>query len=129
MGFYVADKVIELMKMNDIKIKNSSILILGITFKENCPDVRNTKVVDIVFRLNELGVRTTIYDPWANPIEVKQEFGLISYNNLIEDKYDSIILAVSHNQFYNLDYQKLKSNKAIIYDVKGFLGDISDAKL
>jgi UDP-N-acetyl-D-galactosamine dehydrogenase len=105
--------------------------VLGITFKENCPDVRNTKVVDILRTLKEYDTNITVYDPWAEPAEVKHEYGWESVKELnnVTD-CDAIILAVSHNEFKELDLSKLCKEKAVIYDVKGVLPkELSDARL
>lgn len=120
MGEYVASEVIKLMIQNDIRIKNAKILILGITFKENCPDIRNTKVVDVVKGLKSYGTKVDIYDPWANSKEVEYEYGLTSYQYLPAKKYDAIILAVAHKEFKEIDLKKIKSSLAVVYDVKGF---------
>ncbi|MFD2244900.1 nucleotide sugar dehydrogenase [Pontibacter ruber] len=131
MGEYVAHEVVKLMVKKDIPVKDSSILVLGITFKENCPDVRNTKVVDILQTLNEYQTNITIYDPWAVPAEVAHEYGWDSVNTLEHDKqYDAVILAVSHQEFTGLDLKKLCKENAVIYDVKGLLPkDLADARL
>ena len=122
MGSFVADEIIKALIQNNFKIKGSKVLILGITFKENCPDIRNTGVVGIIERLNEFGLETTIYDPWANPEEVNHEYKLTSLNQLPEEKFDGIVLAVAHNEFLSLDIDKLKKeDNSIVYDVKGFL--------
>ena len=129
MGQYVASEVVKLMLQNDIKVKGSKILVLGITFKENCPDVRNTKVVDVIKSLNEYGVNIEIYDPLANPAEVLHEYGLKTTNILPKEKYDSILLTVAHKEFLDLDFDSLKNNNAVVYDVKGVLGKKCDRKL
>lgn len=129
MGQYVAGEVVKLMLQNDQKIKGSNILVMGITFKENCPDVRNTKVVDVIKNLKEYGTNITIYDPLANPQEVKHEYGLETTKSLPEDKFEAIVLAVAHKEFLTLDLNKLKTEKAVVYDVKGVLGDRCDKKL
>ncbi|RDV16106.1 nucleotide sugar dehydrogenase [Pontibacter diazotrophicus] len=131
MGEYVAHEVIKLMVKKDIPVKGANILVLGITFKENCPDVRNTKVVDILRTLKEYQTNITIYDPWAEPDEVKHEYGWESVRELgnISD-CDAIVLAVSHNEFKHLDLQKLCKANAVIYDVKGALPKaMADARL
>ncbi|WP_162051952.1 nucleotide sugar dehydrogenase [Pontibacter pamirensis] len=122
MGAYVAHEVIKLMVKKDIPVKGAKILVLGVTFKENCPDVRNTKVVDILRTLKEYDTNITIYDPWADPAEVKHEYGWESVRELgsVSD-CDAIILAVSHNEFRQLDLKKLCKESAVIYDVKGVL--------
>ena len=129
MGQYVASEVIKLMLQNDIKVKGSKILVLGITFKENCPDVRNTKVVDVIKNLKEYGVDITIYDPLAIPEEVMHEYNLETLNALPDGKFDSIVLTVAHKQFMDIDLNALKNNGAVVYDVKGVLGDKCDRKL
>lgn len=129
MGQYVAAEVVKLMLQNDIKVKGAKILILGITFKENCPDVRNTKVVDVIKSLKEYGVEVTVFDPLANPSEVKHEYGLVTTKDEPEDKFDAIVLTVAHTQFLDIDLSKLKKPGAVVYDVKGVLGDKCDRKL
>ena len=121
MGNYVAAEVIKLLVQQDIKVKNSKILVLGITFKENCPDVRNTKVVDVIENLKEFGTAVTIFDPWAISSEVKQEYGIETVKNMPQNKFDGIVLAVSHSEFLEIDYNKYLKPNGIIYDVKGFL--------
>ena len=121
MGEYVASEVVKLMIKKDIKIKGANILVLGITFKENCPDVRNTKVVDMIAALKEYGVTITIYDPWANTDEVKQEYDLVSVKELPNEKFDAVVLTVSHNEFKLIDFASLKKENSIIYDVKNIL--------
>src|SRR5690606_17356258 len=103
MGEYVSSEVVKLMLQNDLKIKGSKVLVLGITFKENCPDVRNTKVVDVVRNLKEYNIDPTIYDPLANPEEVKHEYKLETVNSLPKDKFDAIVLTVAHKEFFDLD--------------------------
>jgi UDP-N-acetyl-D-glucosamine/UDP-N-acetyl-D-galactosamine dehydrogenase len=124
MGDYVASQVIKTMIKKDIKIKNANILVLGITFKENCPDVRNTKAVDVVNALKSYGTNITIYDPWANEHEVMHEYGLESKRTLPKEKFDVIVLTVSHDKFKGLDYQSLKNKNAVVYDVKNFIDDV-----
>ena len=122
MGDYVANQTIKLMNKSGVLVKDSSILILGITFKENCPDIRNTKVVDIHSTLSEYTSNITVFDPWANADRVKKEYNINIANSLSMDKkYDAIILAVSHEQFANTNWRNLLNNNGIVYDVKGFL--------
>ena len=121
MGEYVANQVIKLMLKKGIQVLNSNILILGFTFKENCPDVRNTKVFDIVKSLKEYNLNLTIYDPWANADVAKREYGIDVVNELPKGKFDSAILAVSHNEFAKLDVESLLKPNHVIFDVKGFL--------
>jgi UDP-N-acetyl-D-glucosamine/UDP-N-acetyl-D-galactosamine dehydrogenase len=123
MGDYVASEVIKTMIQKDIKIKGAKILILGITFKENCPDVRNTKVVDVISALKGYNTNVTIYDPWANEQEVMHEYGLMSNNEMPNTKYDAIILTVAHDEFKALDFSLLKKEKSVVYDVKNILDD------
>ena len=123
MGSYVATEVIKTMIQKDIKIKGANILVLGITFKENCPDVRNTKAVDVIAALKEYNTNITIFDPWANPEEVKHEYGLDAVTEKPNGKFDSIVLTVAHNEFKELDLNILKKEKSVIYDVKNILSD------
>lgn len=129
MGSYVASEVIKLLVQQDIKVKNARILVLGITFKENCPDVRNTKVVDVVNNLKEFGTEVTIFDPWANIEEVKKEYALETVKNMPQNKFDAIVLAVSHKEFLEIDFIKHLNPKGVIYDVKGFLNCKVQGKL
>ena len=129
MGSYVAGEVVKLMLSKDIKVKNAKALVLGITFKENCPDVRNTKVIDVISNLKEFGVDVTIYDPLANPDEVEREYGVRNLTSLDDAKYDSIILAVAHKEFLELPLDVLSKEVVAVYDVKGVLGDKADKRL
>lgn len=133
MGAYVAQETVKLMIKKDIAVKSSNILILGFTFKENCPDVRNTKVIDIINELKTYQVNITIYDPWAKPEEVLHEYDLETFNNFThvrQQTYDAIILAVSHEEFSTINLSELKCNNCVIYDVKAFLNkEIVDARL
>ena len=121
MGNYVAAEVVKLLVQQDVKVKGARILVLGITFKENCPDVRNTKVVDVIQNLKEFGTEVTVFDPWATIAEVKEEYGIETVRNMPQNKYDGIVLAVSHKEFLEIDFSKHVNPKGIIYDVKGFL--------
>ena len=130
MGEYVASQVVKTLIRKNIKVNGATILMLGFTFKENCPDVRNTKIVDVVKSLEEYSTKVTIYDPWANSDEVKHEYGLTCHATLDSDiKYDAIVLGVAHNEFKILDLVSLKKENAVVYDVKGVLGSLADAKL
>lgn len=121
MGTYVAQEVVKLMIKNNISVKHANVLILGFTFKENCPDVRNTRVIDIICSLKEYDIDCQVYDPWANKIEVKFEYGIELLNDLKSD-YDAIVLAVAHDQFLQLDYSALKKRTdTVIYDIKSVL--------
>jgi len=128
MGEYVASQVIKTMIKKGINVNDSEVLMLGVTFKENCPDVRNTKIVDVIAALEDYGVKVTTFDPWANPAEVKHEYGIESVTALPVTKYDAIVLGVAHNDFTKVDLDALRKDNAIIYDVKGIL-DVADAKL
>ena len=130
-GAFVADKVVKLMIQKDHKIKGSRALIMGITFKENCPDVRNTRVIDIYHELKEFGLDVDVYDPWADPLEVKSEYG-IDIINTTDDSvvYDAIVLAVAHKEFINFDYKKVKRNNGVIFDTKSWLDrELVDGRL
>lgn len=118
MGEYVANQVVKLMLKKGIQVLNSNILILGFTFKENCPDVRNTKVIDIYNALKEYNVNLVVYDPWANPSIVKREYDIEVMNDLPKEKFDAVVMAVAHKEFVNLDVQQLTDEKKVIYDVK-----------
>ena len=121
MGEYVANQVVKLMLKRGIQVLNSNILILGFTFKENCPDVRNTKVIDIYHALKEYGVNISVYDPWANQMIVEKEYSIKTTNELLSSKFDAVILAVAHEDFENLDINRFVNSSSVIYDVKGVL--------
>jgi len=129
MGSYVAGEVVKLMLSKDISVKNAKVLVLGMTFKENCPDVRNTKVIDVISNLKEYGVTVTIYDPLAHPDEVAQEYGVRNLKVLKKETYHAIVLAVAHNEFLSLNFEKLLEPQGVIYDVKGVLGSRADKRL
>ena len=130
MGEYVADQVVKLMLKRGIQVLNAKVLLLGFTFKENCPDVRNTKVIDIVKTLQSYNTNVTIYDPWVSPEIVRREYGVEVTNQLPSEKYDAVILAVAHKDFEKLSVRDLTTDKGVVYDVKGFLkSDECDAKL
>ena len=122
MGSYVADEVIKLITTNRVQLTDAKVLLLGITFKENCPDIRNTGVIGIVKRLNDLNINPTIFDPWANVNEVRKEYGIDIISKIPCNKYDAVILAVAHDVFRDIKINNLKKDqKSIVYDVKGFL--------
>jgi UDP-N-acetyl-D-galactosamine dehydrogenase len=121
MGKYVASEVVKLMVQNDIKVKGSHILSLGITFKENCPDVRNTKAVDVINNLKSYGANIMTYDPWASPEEVKHEYGLVTTKIVPNQKFDAIVLTVAHKEFLSLDLKSMLKPEGVLYDVKGIL--------
>lgn len=131
MGEYVAHEVVKRMVRKDIPVRNAKILVLGITFKENCPDVRNTKVVDILNTLQEYETQLTVYDPWAAPTEVKREYGWDCVNELpTVCAFDAVVLAVAHEAFASLDLSALCNETKVIYDVKGVLPrEVVDARL
>lgn len=128
---FIASKVIKLLITKGNVIKNSQALILGVTFKENCPDVRNTKVIDIYNELRDYGVEVDIYDPWADKEEVKHEYGVTILSQLEENKkYDSVIIAVSHKEFLSLDFEKIKKEDSVIFDTKACIDrSLVDARL
>lgn len=153
MGSFIASRVVKLMIKKGVQVNGATILMLGITFKENCPDIRNTKVVDVIRSLEDYDIKVTIYDPWANPADIKQEYGLECLTELNEhmnentpdregpagsqihnftisqsSQFDAIVLAVAHNEFLKLDLESLKKENAIVYDVKGMLQN-ADARL
>ena len=133
MGKYIASEIVKLMIKKGIRVLNSKVLQLGITFKENCPDIRNSHAVDVVRGMEEFGCQVDIFDPWAVPAEVKQFYGLNSINRL-EDvragEYDAVVLAVAHREFRELDVSKYKKNDAVVFDIKGILPrDLVDGRL
>ncbi|MBR5167437.1 MAG: nucleotide sugar dehydrogenase [Salinivirgaceae bacterium] len=121
MGDYVANQVIKLMLKKGIQVLGSNILILGFTFKENCPDVRNTKVFDIVRSLREYNLNITIYDPWANAAAAKREYGIDIASKIDSQQFDAAVLAVAHDEFKALDIESFLKKNHIIFDVKGVL--------
>lgn len=129
MSYFVASEVVKLMSKKEIKIKNSEALVLGLTFKENCPDVRNTKVIDLINSLSEFGINVTTYDPWADSDEINDIFNINFTSKLPDKKFDILVLAVSHNEFLTIDYDKLKKSNSVFYDVKGIPGIIADRVL
>ncbi|MCW0496366.1 nucleotide sugar dehydrogenase [Riemerella anatipestifer] len=124
MGKYVAEQVVKTMIKKDIPVNNAEVLMLGVTFKENCPDVRNTKIVDVITALEDFGVKVTTYDPWACPEEVKHEYNIESTKKLPSQKFDAVVLGVAHKEFKDIDLSSLKKDNAVVYDVKGVLVDI-----
>jgi UDP-N-acetyl-D-galactosamine dehydrogenase len=120
MAVYIANDVIKLMAKNQLPVFGGKVLVLGLTFKENCTDIRNSKVVDLVRELSSFGTKVDIYDPHADAQEVSHEYNL-TLSNGINEKYHAIILAVSHNEFSSLEWDKLKEPNAVVYDVKGYL--------
>ena len=139
MGEYVASEVVKCMIKKGINVCNAKVLNLGITFKENCPDVRNTKAVDVIRGLEDYGINVATFDPWANPAEVLHEYGIKSCQNINEcfsgtealevQTFDAIILTVAHKEFLNLDLNPFLKQNNVVYDVKGILGTIADGRL
>ncbi len=130
MGEYVASQIVKTMIKNEINVNGAKVLNLGITFKENCPDVRNTKAVDVIKALEDYNLEVTTFDPWANPAEVKHEYGITSYNSLDDvhnltasqlHAFDAIILTVAHKEFLDLDLSQFLKEGGVVYDVKGIL--------
>ncbi|TSE04857.1 MULTISPECIES: nucleotide sugar dehydrogenase [Aquimarina] len=121
MGQYVASEVIKLMVKHDIHIKGANVLVLGVTFKENCPDVRNTRAVDVIQQLSDFGTNITVYDPWANPDEVMHEYNLKTTTDLPNNTYDAVVLTVAHKEFLDINLKSLLAPNGILYDVKGIL--------
>lgn len=130
MGQYVASEVVKLLIQKDIKVKGASVLMLGITFKENCPDIRNTKAIDVYRELEAFGLTVDLYDPWANPAEVKHEYGIDISNALSGDQYDAVVLTVAHKEYSDLDIRSIVKNNGVLYDVKSVLPkDAVDGRL
>ncbi|OPZ30619.1 MAG: UDP-N-acetyl-D-glucosamine 6-dehydrogenase [Bacteroidetes bacterium ADurb.BinA174] len=129
MGNYVAEQVIKLMLKKGIQVVGSNVLVLGFTFKENCPDVRNTKVIDIVKTLQDYNAHVTIHDPWAKPEIAMHEYGVKIINSLPSAKFDAVILAVAHKEFEGLDISTVINKKNVLYDVKGMLKQGVDGRL
>jgi len=129
MGEYVASQVVKLMIKKGIAINGASLLMLGVTFKENCPDVRNTKIVDVIKALGEYGITITVYDPWANPAEVMHEYNLKTTDKMPDATFDAIVLGVAHKEFQSIQLEDLKKQACIVYDVKGVLKEKADGKL
>ena len=129
MGAWIASQVVKLMIRKDITVKNARVLVLGITFKENCPDIRNTKVVDVVKELEQFGCLVDIYDPWANAGEVKHEYGRDIVSEYTMSDYNAVVLAVAHNKFKTIDFSKRNGN-TVLYDIKSILPvEIVDGRL
>lgn len=130
MGDYVANQVIRCMNLRGVMVKDARYLLLGITFKENCPDIRNTKVVDIYHTLSQYSSDITVYDPWANPESVRRAYGIQIQNHLPQQQFDAVILCVAHSQFLQLDVRSLVRGNGVVYDVKGVLDrHVIDARL
>ena len=129
MGIFVANKLIKLLIKKGHKVEGSKVLILGITFKENCPDIRNSRVIDVYQELREFGIDVEVYDPWASKHDVKEEYDITLLDNL-SDKYDGILLAVSHNEFKSINLENFKNKNAVVFDIKGIYDkNVVDARL
>ncbi|WP_316832381.1 nucleotide sugar dehydrogenase [Pedobacter aquatilis] len=130
MGMFVANKVIKMMVAQDKTIKNSRVLILGFAFKENCPDVRNTRVIDIYKEFKSFSIEVDVYDPWADPFIVKEEYNISLLTEKPAAVYDAVVLAVAHQKLLELDFASFKANGAIIFDTKSFIDrKLTDARL
>lgn len=129
MGQYVACEVVKLMLNNDLKIKKAKVLVMGITFKENCPDVRNTKVVDVIKNLQNYNIDVDTFDPWANPDQVMHEYNIKSSTSLKNEKYDAVVLAVAHKEFLQMNLNDILVKNGILYDVKGILKEKVSGRL
>lgn len=129
MGEYVASQVVKTMIKKGINVSKAEVLMLGVTFKENCPDVRNTKIVDVIAALEDYGIKVTTYDPWANPVEVMHEYGVLSLKEIPNSNYDAVVLGVAHKELLALDITSLRKEISIVYDVKGVLKGEVDNRL
>ena len=130
MGKYVAGEVVKLMLKKSIAVSGSKILMLGITFKENCPDIRNTKAIDVYQELLNYGAEVVLYDPWANKEEVKHEYKIDIVNECPDERFDAVLLTVSHKEFEEINLSALKKSPSVVYDVKGFFPkEMVDARL
>ena len=129
MGEYVASQIVKLMIKKGVIVNQAKLLMLGITFKENCPDVRNTKIVDLILALKDYGIEITIYDPIANPDQVEAEYNLKTMKSAPVSKFDAVVLGVAHTVFLNYDLTVFKKEKSVLYDVKGVLGNYIDGRL
>lgn len=129
MADYVASQIVKLMIKKGISVNGASLLMLGMTFKENCPDVRNTKIINVIEALTDYGIVVTIYDPVANPDSVFNEYGITTHIDTPTSQFDAVVLGVSHDAFLSVDFGALQKPLSILYDVKGVLGDQADGRL
>jgi UDP-N-acetyl-D-galactosamine dehydrogenase len=130
MGIFVANKVVKLMIQKGIAVKGAKALILGITFKENCPDIRNTRVVDIYDELKAFGLEVDIFDPWANATEVEAEYGVKLAPSPVKGDYEAVILAVSHREFEGLELNEISTKEKIVFDLKSAINkQLASARL
>lgn len=126
MGEYVASQIVKTMIKKNIKVNGAKVLNLGITFKENCPDVRNTKAVDVIKNLEDYSIQVVTYDPWANPVEVSHEYGMVTEKEVPTGKFDAVVLTVAHNEFKEIDLTQFLKVNSIVYDVKGILEKVDN---
>jgi UDP-N-acetyl-D-galactosamine dehydrogenase len=129
MADYVASQIVKLMIKKGISVNKASLLMLGITFKENCPGVRNTKIINVIKALTDYGIVVSTYDPVAKPEAVYKEYGIITYKEIPSEKYDAVVLGVSHTSFLSLDITSLQKPLSVVYDIKGILGEQADGRL
>ena len=129
MGKYVVSQLIDAFAKNALLVKNAKILILGFTFKENCPDIRNTKIIDIVEGLKSYGAKISIYDPWADSNEIQKQFSLRVIDKISKIKFDAIVFCVSHKGFNKINLKSISHNKTIIYDLKNVIGNKANLTL
>lgn len=129
MGEYVASQVIKIMIKKGINVNTAEVLMLGVTFKENCPDVRNTKIVDVIVAMEDYGIKVTTYDPWAKSEDVMHEYNVVSTTVLPNKKFDGVVLGVAHKEFLDLNIASLQKETSVLYDVKGILGNNADSRL
>ncbi|MGB0789624.1 MAG: UDP binding domain-containing protein, partial [Marinirhabdus sp.] len=121
MGAYVAQEVVKLMVQKGTKVKNGNVLLLGVTFKENCPDIRNSKVIDVYNEFKKYNLNIDVHDPWASPEEVQHEFGIaLTRAATLRNDYDAIVLTVSHDKFKGFDLKKYGNSPSVVFDVKSF---------
>ncbi|MAT90660.1 MAG: UDP-N-acetyl-D-galactosamine dehydrogenase [Flavobacteriaceae bacterium] len=123
MGNYVAQEILKLLIQKDAKVKHGNVLVLGITFKENCPDIRNSKVIDVISELQKFNLNVDVYDPWASEAEVQHEFGIPLHTNKeqLQQEYDAVVLAVAHSAFTDFNIDAYRAEKSVVFDVKAFL--------
>src|SRR5690554_3277344 len=131
MGNYCAKEVVKLMISKEYKTKDGNVLVMGITFKENCPDIRNSKAIDVVHELEKYNLNVDVYDPWADASEVKEVFGIdLKEKSALKENYSAVVVTVAHKDFLELDLSKYRSNTCVIFDVKSFLErDMVDGRL
>ncbi len=129
MGKYVASQLIKFLNKSGKIINKCNVLVMGITFKENCPDIRNTKVIDMIYELQDFGLKVSVMDPWANKDEVKSIYGISIVDKIDKAKYDGIVLAVAHNEFLDINCDEIKNENGVVYDLKGVLENQADYTL